>query len=126
MQAGTRVRVKKSKENDSLGYTGKEGVILSLTSSSQDPLVFDVRFEDSSRDEFLPYELEFLEDNHKEVTINPKDHSLVFVQQGTGRNWTVFQDGEEVVGLKSIDIVADIDYPTEHTIKYLTGATKPE
>ncbi|MGD6876946.1 hypothetical protein [Bacillus infantis] len=54
--------------------------------------------------------------------IDPKEYALVFVQKEVGRDWTLYQDGKEVAGLKSVDINADIDYMTEHTLKFVTGA----
>lgn len=61
-----------------------------------------------------------------EKLINPEDHTLVFVQTGIKNDWVVYQDGKEVRGLKQVDIAADIEYPTEHTFRFVTGATKEE
>jgi hypothetical protein len=56
--------------------------------------------------------------------INPKEHALVFAQKGIGKDWVLYQDGEEVLGLKSVDIYAYCDDATEHRLTFVTGATK--
>lgn len=58
--------------------------------------------------------------------IDPSKHSLVFVQSGVGSDWVLYQDGKEVIGAKSVDIYADKEAATEHSVKYLTGATEVE
>ncbi len=59
------------------------------------------------------------------MLIDPKEHTLVFAQKGIGGDWVLYQDGEEVFGLKEIDIYAYCDAPTEHRLTFATGATKP-
>lgn len=60
------------------------------------------------------------------VLIDPSKFSLVFVQSGVGDDWTLYQDGKEVFGVKSVDIYAEDKSATEHRITYLTGATEEE
>jgi hypothetical protein len=122
---GSKVRIRENEDNDQYGYSNLLGTITCTVLSKDDPTMFEVELETGIRDDFRLDELEFL-DCIEDDKIDPKEHSLVFVQQEAGMKWRVFQDGVEVEGMKSIDINADIDYPTEHTIKYSTGTTKSE
>lgn len=50
--------------------------------------------------------------------------ALVFVQGKAGNGFTVYQDGKEVRGIRSLRIYAGFDDTTTHEIEYVTGATK--
>ncbi len=51
---------------------------------------------------------------------------LVFVQYEVGNKFDVYQDGENVRGLRHIKIYAGFDEVTTHEVEYLTGKTKEE
>ncbi|HHY28444.1 MAG TPA: hypothetical protein GX523_17220 [Desulfitobacterium dehalogenans] len=53
-----------------------------------------------------------------------EEPSLLFVQEKGKRHPTVYQDGEMVQGIRSIDISSSIDNITIHRIEFATGATK--
>lgn len=61
-----------------------------------------------------------------EKFINVKGFPLVFVQNAAGDKFTVYQDGKEVRGIRSIRIDAGVDEFTTHEIEYVTGATAEE
>ncbi len=48
--------------------------------------------------------------------------ALLFVQKDL-RNWSVYQDGKLVHGVRTITIRADAEGFTTHEIEYVTGAT---
>lgn len=104
---------------------GKVGTAYNATISSEDGQTIEVTFPDGSKEDFSFNEIEFLNDQERISLplINPKDNALVFVQKGFNEGWEVYQDGVRLKGVKSIDINADIEYMTEHVIKYSTGKT---
>lgn len=58
--------------------------------------------------------------------INVKGFPLIFVQNAAGDSFTVYQDGKEVRGIRSIRIDAGVEEFTTHEIEYVTGATAEE
>lgn len=53
-----------------------------------------------------------------------EEPALVFIQKKVGNLFKVYQDGEEVKGIRKIRIDAEFDSATTHEIEFLTGATK--
>jgi hypothetical protein len=51
---------------------------------------------------------------------------LVFVQNKVGSDFTLYQDGKNVRGIRSLKIYAGYDEATTHEVEYLTGKTKEE
>jgi hypothetical protein len=49
--------------------------------------------------------------------------SLIFVQGEVGNDFKLYQDGEEVRGIRSVRIYAGYDDVTTHEVEYLTGKT---
>jgi hypothetical protein len=49
--------------------------------------------------------------------------SLIFVQGEVGNDFKLYQDGEEVRGIRNIRIYAGYDDATTHEVEYLTGKT---
>lgn len=53
-----------------------------------------------------------------------KEPALVFVQEKTGNNFALYQDGKRVTGIRKVVIYADYQDVTTHEIEFLTGHTK--
>lgn len=49
--------------------------------------------------------------------------ALVFVQKNLQGGIEIYQDGEPVQGMRSIEIRAGVENVTTHRIEYVTGAT---
>jgi hypothetical protein len=124
---GKKVKINASDYTESEGVVGQNGTILKERPETY-PYDFKIKLENGNDDLFFEGEIEFIQENkiecNEEQLINPKDHALVFVQTGFKNDWVLYQDGVEVKGLKSVEISADIEYPTEHVLKLVTGATK--
>lgn len=64
---------------------------------------------------------------NEKVTLEfDKEPTLIFVQRKPGNDFNVYQDGEEVKGIRTIRIDAVYNEFTTHEIEYLTGQTKSE
>ncbi len=65
-----------------------------------------------------------MEEKEKFILELENEPTLVFVQNGAGSDFKLYQDGEEVKGIRSVRIYADWYNPTTHEVEYLTGKTK--
>jgi hypothetical protein len=74
---------------------------------------------------------ELLESNEQDIAMldertQPKETTtppLLFVQNSVGNNFTLYQEGKKVHGIRSVRINASYDDVTTHEVEYVTGAT---
>ncbi|GMK47625.1 hypothetical protein PghCCS26_47550 [Paenibacillus glycanilyticus] len=52
-----------------------------------------------------------------------KPPALLFVQERVGNQFTLYENGRKVTGIRTLDINASYDDITTHKIEYITGGT---
>lgn len=54
-----------------------------------------------------------------------KPPALLFVQERVGNQFTLYEDGRKVTGIRALEILASVDDVTTHTVEFITGGTTP-
>jgi hypothetical protein len=52
-----------------------------------------------------------------------KPPALLFVQERVGYQFTLYEDGRKVTGIRTLEIIASMDDVTTHTVEFITGGT---